>query len=285
MFDDNVLTNILQMVLDPIGAENIKVASKLCGYMTLVFIPVYGIAVALGKAEIDVFGKAIFIGFYFWLIERYNDITYSLSYFFCEAGLKIGGSDLKPDFLYDPSRTIIEGFAVAFKTLVPANIFQAFDIMDNQFRLIIAIASLVCIFFITLRQFYIVIEYHIVTALAAVLFPFGMLKILRFTSESVISTLFKLNMKLLTFSFVFSLSISIFEDHVIPLMTDNPSIQDSGNCIMLCLIIFLLIWNIPNLSSSIISGHGNLSGAGSIVLTVASKMNRIGGKIIQRVRK
>ena len=259
----NFLTTALETFIGAIGTENINIATDIFMPLTSIMIIIFGISVALGRAEAsDTFYRCLMIAIYYYFIQNYTFITSALLDFFSTAGLMVGGSDLKADFLYDPSKILIKGFLTAWNILIPDDFWDLFRIVDNLYRFIVHLCVWLCFGFIAVSDFLFVIEYHLITTLLIIIFPFGILNIFSFLTESVISTLFRLNIKLMTFCFVVSLSLNLLEEEIIDQLSSNPSLEECLVCTVCTYAICYVVWKIPNLAATIITGNPSLNAQG-----------------------
>ena len=259
----NFLTTALETFIGAIGTENINIATDIFMPLTSIMIIIFGISIALGKAEVsDTFYRCVMIATYFYFIQNYTFITSSLLDFFSTAGLTIGGSSLTANFLYDPSGILIKGFLTAWDVLIPDDFWDLFKAMDNLYRLVVYFCVWFCFGFIAVSDFLFVIEYHLITTLLIIIFPFGILNIFSFLSESVISTLFRLNIKLMTFCFVVSLSLNLLEEEIVDQLSNNPSLEECLVCTVCTYAICYVVWKVPNLASTVITGNPSLNAQG-----------------------
>ncbi len=256
-------THALELFIATISSENINIATGVFGPIASVFIIISGILMALNKSEAsDIFYKSILIAAYFYFIQNYELITAGLLDFFSTAGFLAGGSDLDSDFLYDPARILIKGFILSIDVAIPENWLEWLEVIDNVYRLLTSLIVWLCFGFIAVSDFFIMIEYHVVVTLLVIVFPFGIIPGFSFISESVISTLFRMNIKVMTFSFAVSLIIDLLESEIIDKLSDNPSMEE-------CLVVFLcvimtcyVVWKVPNIASTIITGNPTFGAQG-----------------------
>lgn len=283
------LTTALETFIGAIGSENIDIALGVFGPLISIFISISGIMIALGKAEAsDVFYRSLLIGGYVFFIQEYELITAGLFDFFSNAGLVAGGSSLDPDFLYDPSGILVKGFLLSIDLVLPDDLMDLFFILDNLCELLAAVLVWLCFGLIALTDFFFMVEYHIVTTLLLILFPFGILPSLSFLSESVLSTLFRLNVKIMTFSFVLSLTMELIEDEFVDKLSSSPTFEECLVGLLCIFTILYIVWKIPNLAANVITGSATLNaqGVSKATLSIVSRtFNAAVSKGISMIKK
>jgi type IV secretion system protein TrbL len=266
MFD--FATTVLHTFLGALGSENISIAISIFARLLSIEVGLFGIAMALGKVECsDIFYKSLMIAFYLYFIQNYQVITGAMFDFFSNTGIQLGGSGLglSADFLMDPSSIMNTGWKTVIKIWV---LDSGFDLLlrqiDNIFRLINSIIVLIAFFIIMACSIFRVLEFYLVTTMSLILFPFGIIGFLSYLSENCIGNLFKLGMKLMTFTFITSLSLEIFDDHIVSTLSSNPSLKESISCSVASCIICLLIWKVPEVAAGLITGNPSLRAFGAV---------------------
>jgi type IV secretion system protein TrbL len=293
-FDTGIFTLILEIFLEALGDENIVVAIKMFTQLLSIEICLFGIAIAFGKADCsEIFYKTLIIAGYLYFIQNYGLITEAMFDFFSETGIKIGGSSLSlsSDFLMDPSSIMKTGWKTSFKIWILDSPWDYLKMDDNIFRLICSIIIIIAFFIIMLSSIFRVLEFYLITTMSLIIFPFGIIGFFKYLSENCIGNLFKMGMKLMTFTLICSLSLNIFENNIADMLSSDPSLAECISCSMATVVVCILIWKVPELASGLVSGNPSINASGAAkggakaMAAIASKGASKAVEAIKRLKK
>jgi P-type conjugative transfer protein TrbL len=266
MFDFS--TTVLHIFLDALGNENISIAISVFARLLMIEIVLFGVAMALSRVECsEIFYKSLMIVFYLYFIQNYQEITDAMFDFFSSTGIKLGGSSLSlsSDFLMDPSSIMKTCWEIYVELWTPDNWFNLlFRRVDQLFMLINTLVIITAFFIIEACAVLRVLEFYLISTVSLILFPFGIIKPLVYLSETCIGNIFKLGIKLMTFTFVCSISVNIFENHIAANLSSNPSFMENISCSTASCLICVIIWKVPELAAGLITGNPNIGAFGAI---------------------
>lgn len=224
----------------------------------IVFLGVYIAFNAVDNLVVAGFKKILSIGFMVYLIENFGYLSNVLLSSLGQAGIIAGGGGITTSMLYDPSAILQMGFTCA--DTVFDEIGGAWDIITNPietfFLGIGGAAIIISYFVVACNLLIIVVEYHIFTACAVILIPFGIFKHTKFLSEGVLSGCVKVGVKLMLLAFILCLSYNVLQTLTIP---SDPEIKDVLLIFCICASIAWLSSSVPSKVASYITGSPDLS--------------------------
>jgi type IV secretion system protein TrbL len=118
-----------------------------------------------------------------------------------------------------------------------------------------------------------IIEFHIVTLIAFVTVPFGILAQTAFMSERAIGYVVSVGIKLMALALVVSIGESVFTTYTV---SANPTIPEECGLLLASVLMLVLALKIPGIAGALISGGPQLS-AGSAVAGAAALAAGVGG--------
>jgi len=107
------------------------------------------------------------------------------------------------------------------------------------------------------------IEYYIFAALSIILIPFGMIKYTTFLFQGVIRAVFAFGIKIMVITFIFGIGIKIFNGWTTSISAES-KIEELVQASFGAMIYAFLVWKIPNIASSIISGMPSLDAGDAV---------------------
>lgn len=284
--DVGIFTLILNIILNGIGDENIVVAIDLFTRLLSIEICLFGMAIAFGKKECSsIFYKTLMIASYLYFMQNYGLITDAMFDFFSSAGVKIGGSSLSlsSDFLMDPSGIMKTGWKTAGKIWILDSPWDYLEMDDNIFRLICSLIIIIAFFIIMVTSIFRVLEFYLVSTMSLIIFPFGIIDLFKYLSENCIGNLFKLGMKIMTFTFICSLSLNIFENHIATMLSSDPTLKECISCSMATIVICILICKIPQIASGLLGGNPSINAGGGAGRSAGKAMTAMASKGASKV--
>lgn len=195
-------------------------------------------------------------GVWIWIVTQYDsDILKPVTAFFVGIGAAAGGSAADVSVLQDPS-AIIDAGIEAMQPLTDNAFNSISTTIANWILYIFGLAGYVIVAF---QVFLTVLEYHVITALAVVLLPFGVLPKTAFLAEKAISAILGFCIKLMVLAFLASVCVPILYQFQL----NHSTIGNIVIHIVKVLAIAYLILRGPSVAAGMLSGSPSLSGEGA----------------------
>jgi type IV secretion system protein TrbL len=177
--------------------------------------------------------KVLLVGFFAWLVAQWHTLSTTVVNGFAALGLKAGGGAMSVStFTTSPSQIVMAGIKVIQGLLQyvqriapgPIEFFAHIDVV--AMALVAAIGILIAFVILAVEIVVTIIEFHIVTLVAFVTVPFGVLSQTAFMSERAIGYVVSVGIKLMALAIVVSLGTSVFDTYTV---SANPGIgEDVG---------------------------------------------------------
>lgn len=226
--------------------------------------------------------KILLFGFFAWLITGWRSLSLTVVNGFAALGLKAGGGGLGlADLMQAPSTIVSDGLSVAFELLkyigrlsgegLGTGFFTHFDAI-----LVAAIAAvgIILAFLILAVEIAItIIEFHIVTLIAFVTVPFGILTQTASLSERAIGYVVSAGLKLMALALIVSIGESVFTTYTV---SADPTWEEACGLLLAALVMVMLALKIPSIAAALITGGPQLS-TGSAVSGAAGLAAAVGG--------
>ncbi|CAN7604593.1 P-type conjugative transfer protein TrbL [Phenylobacterium sp. LjRoot164] len=226
--------------------------------------------------------KVMLFGVFAWVITGWRALSQTVANGFVALGLKAGGGALSTnDILEAPSMVVADGLNVAFalveyigrlsKEALGAGFFANFDAILIAG---IAVVGIIIAFVILAVEIAItIIEFHLVTLIALVVVPFGILTQTAFLSERSIGYVFSVGLKLMALALIISIGEQIFTTYTV---SPDPSWEECCGLLLAAVVMVMLALKIPSVAAALVSGGPQLS-AGSAVAGAAAVAAGVGG--------
>jgi type IV secretion system protein TrbL len=199
---------------------------------------------------------------------------------FAALGLKAGGGAMSVStFTTSPSQIVMAGIKVIQGLLQyvqkiapgPIEFFAHIDVV--AMALVAAIGILIAFVILAVEIVVTIIEFHIVTLVAFVTVPFGVLSQTAFMSERAIGYVVSVGIKLMALAIVVSLGASVFDTYTV---SANPGIGEDVGLLLAAVVMVMLALKIPAIAGALISGGPQLN-AGSAVMGAAGVAAGVAG--------
>ncbi len=226
--------------------------------------------------------KILLVGFFAWLISSWHSLSVTIVEGFTSLGLKAGSGSLSlSDFMTEPSKVVSDGFKDAFALIqyigqlsqqgYGLGFFNHFDVI--LVAAVAAIGIIIAFIILGVELAVTIIEFHIVTLIAFVTVPFGILAQTAFMSERSIGYVVSVGVKLMALALVVSIGESVFTTYTV---SAQPSIPEECGLLLASVVMLMLALKIPGIAGALISGGPQLS-AGSSVAGAAALAAGVGG--------
>ena len=171
------------------------------------------------------------------------------------------------DFLNSPSKIVMKGIEVCVGLLDyihklsvgPLEFFAHFDAI--LMALIACIGVLIAFVVLAVEVTVVVIEFHIVTLIAFVTIPFGVLTQTAFLSERAIGYVASVGIKLMALAIVISIGSKIFDTYTVSL---DPDIYEDIGLLLGAVVMVMLALKIPAIAGALISGGPQLNSGSAL---------------------
>ena len=213
--------------------------------------------------------KILLVGFFAFLVAQWPTLTKTVVNGFAALGLKAGGGAMSVStFTTSPSQIVMAGIKVIaglmqyVKKIAPGPIefFAHIDVV--AMALIAAIGILIAFVILAVEIVVTIIEFHIVTLVAFVTVPFGVLTQTSFMSERAIGYVVSVGIKLMALAIVVSLGTTVFDNYTV---SPDPGIGEDVGLLLAAVVMVMLALKIPSIAAALISGGPQLNAGGAVM--------------------
>ena len=230
--------------------------------------------------------KVLLVGFFAWLVSQWPILTKTVVNGFAALGLKAGGGAMTvTTFTTSPSQIVMAGINVIsglmqyVKKISPGPIefFAHIDVV--AMALIAAIGILIAFVILAVEIVVTIIEFHIVTLVAFVTVPFGVLTQTSFMSERAIGYVVSVGIKLMALAIVVSLGTTVFDNYTV---SPDPGIGEDVGLLLAAVVMVMLALKIPSIAAALISGGPQLNAGGAVMGAAGVAAGVAGGALAMR---
>jgi type IV secretion system protein TrbL len=213
--------------------------------------------------------KILLVGFFAFLVAQWHTLSMTVVNGFAALGLKAGGGTMTvATFTSSPSQIIVAGLKVITGLMDyvhrtapgPVEFFARLDLI--LMALIAAIGILIAFVILAVEIVVTIIEFHIVTLVAFVTVPFGVLTQTSFMSERAIGYVVAVGIKLMALAIVVSLGTTVFDNYTV---SPDPGIGEDVGLLLAAVVMVMLALKIPSIAAALISGGPQLNAGGGLM--------------------
>ena len=224
--------------------------------------------------------KVLLVGFFAWLVTQWHTLSTTVVNGFAALGLKAGGGSMSVStFTTSPSQIVMAGIKVIAALLQyvqkiapgPIEFFAHIDVV--LMAIVAAIGILIAFVILAVEIVVTIIEFHIVTLVAFVTVPFGVLTQTSFMSERAIGYVVSVGIKLMALAIVVSLGTTIFNNYTV---SPDPGIGEDVGLLLAAVLMVMLSLKVPAIAGALISGGPQLN-AGAAVMGAAGVAAGVAG--------
>jgi type IV secretion system protein TrbL len=226
--------------------------------------------------------KILLFGIFAWLITSWHALSLTVVNGFGALGLKAAGGGLGlHDLMNSPSKVVGDGIkdAAALMKYVGqlsqegfgAGFIQHIDVIACA--LLAAIGLILAFLVLGVEIAVTIIEFHLVTLIALVTVPFGILTQTAFLSERAIGYVASVGIKLMAIAIIVSIGETIFAQYTV---SANPGLDEDCGLLLSGLLLLILALKVPPIAGALISGGPQLS-AGATIAGAAGLAATVGG--------
>jgi type IV secretion system protein TrbL len=230
--------------------------------------------------------KVLLVGFFAWLVSQWPTLTKTVVNGFAALGLKAGGGAMTvTTFTTSPSQIVMAGINVIsglmqyVKKISPGPIefFAHIDVV--AMAIVAAIGILIAFVILAVEIVVTIIEFHIVTLVAFVTVPFGVLTQTAFMSERAIGYVVSVGIKLMALAIVVSLGTTVFDNYTV---SPDPGIGEDVGLLLAAVVMVMLALKIPSIAAALISGGPQLNAGGAVMGAAGVAAGVAGGALAMR---
>ena len=230
--------------------------------------------------------KVLLVGFFAWLVAQWHSLSTTVVNGFAALGLKAGGGAMTVStFTTSPSQIVMAGINVISGLLQyvkkvapgPIEFFAHIDVV--AMAIVAAIGILIAFVILAVEIVVTIIEFHIVTLVAFVTVPFGVLSQTSFMSERAIGYVVSVGIKLMALAIVVSLGTTIFNNYTV---SPDPGIGEDVGLLLAAVVMVMLSLKIPAIAGALISGGPQLNSGSALMGAAGVAAGVAGGALAAR---
>lgn len=217
--------------------------------------------------------KILLVGFFAWLVGNWHSLTVTVVTGFGQLGLKAGGGASIGDFMSAPTRAVEAGFKIFLQIIQYigelASQNGGFGALQHIDMIIVAavaaIGILLAFIILAIEVAITIIEFHLVTLIAFVTIPFGVLTQTSFLAERAIGYVVSVGLKFMALGVILGVGLNIFESYT---LSPEPTVPEECGLLLAAIFLMMLALKIPAIAGALISGGPQLN-AGSALMGAA----------------
>ena len=230
--------------------------------------------------------KILLVGFFAWLVTQWHTLSSTVVNGFAALGLKASGGVMSvTDFTQSPSKIVMQGINVISALMQyiqkiapgPIEFFAHIDVVI--ITLVAAIGILIAFVILAVEIVVTIIEFHIVTLVAFVTVPFGVLTQTSFMSERAIGYVVSVGVKMMALAIVVGLGTTIFDNYTV---SPDPGINEDCGLLLAAVVMVMLALKVPAIAGALISGGPQLNAGAAVMGAAGIAASVAGGALAAR---
>jgi type IV secretion system protein TrbL len=214
--------------------------------------------------------KVLLIGFFAWLVTNWHSLTLTVINGFAKLGLQASGGGSIGDFTRAPTKAVEAGLSVVIDLikyigdLAQQNAgFGALMHIDMIIVAAVAAIGILLAFIILAIEIAVtIIEFYIVTLIAFVVVPFGVLSQTSFLAEKAIGYVVSVGFKFMALAVIAGVGINIFETYT---LSAQPTVAEEAGLLLAAIFLMMLSLKVPAIAGAMISGGPQLNTGGALM--------------------
>ena len=214
--------------------------------------------------------KILLIGFFAWLVTNWHSLTLTVINGFAKLGLQASGGGSIGDFTRAPTKAVEAGLSVVIDLikyigdLAQQNAgFGALMHIDMIIVAAVAAIGILLAFIILAIEIAVtIIEFYIVTLIAFVVVPFGVLSQTSFLAEKAIGYVVSVGFKFMALAIIAGVGINIFEAYT---LSAQPTVAEEAGLLLSAIFLMMLALKVPAIAGAMISGGPQLNTGGALM--------------------
>lgn len=214
--------------------------------------------------------KVLLVGFFAWLVGSWHTLSLTVVNGFGQLGLRASGGGSVDDFMNAPTTAVDAGMQIVVKLMAYigelAKQNGGFGALQNIDVIIVAavaaIGILLAFIVLAIEIAITIIEFHLVTLIAFVTVPFGVLSQTSFLAERAIGYVVSVGLKFMALAVILGIGINIFQQFTLSL---EPTISEECGLLLSAVFLMMLALKIPSIAGALISGGPQLNSGGALM--------------------
>lgn len=214
--------------------------------------------------------KVLLVGFFAWLVGSWHTLSLTVVNGFGQLGLRASGGGSVDDFMNAPTTAVDAGMQIVVKLMAYigelAKQNGGFGALQNIDVIIVAavaaIGILLAFIVLAIEVAITIIEFHLVTLIAFVTVPFGVLSQTSFLAERAIGYVVSVGLKFMALAVILGIGINIFQQFTLSL---EPTISEECGLLLSAVFLMMLALKIPSIAGALISGGPQLNAGGALM--------------------
>lgn len=214
--------------------------------------------------------KILLIGFFAWLVTNWHSLTLTVINGFAKLGLQASGGGSIGDFTRAPTKAVEAGLSVVIDLikyigeLAQQNAgFGALMHIDMIIVAAVAAVGILLAFIVLAIEIAVtIIEFYIVTLIAFVVVPFGVLSQTSFLAEKAIGYVVSVGFKFMALAVIAGIGINIFETYT---LSPQPTVAEEAGLLLSAIFLMMLSLKVPAIAGAMISGGPQLNTGGALM--------------------
>ena len=217
--------------------------------------------------------KILLIGFFAWLVTNWHSLSLTVVNGFAKLGLQASGGGSIGDFTKAPTKAVEAGLSVVVDLIKYIGDLAQQNggfgaLMHIDMIIVAAVAAigiLLAFIILAIEIAVTIIEFYIVTLIAFVVVPFGVLSQTSFLAEKVIGYVISVGFKFMALAVIAGIGINIFETYT---LSAQPTVAEEAGLLLSAIFLMMLSLKVPSIAGAIISGGPQLN-TGSALMGAA----------------
>lgn len=217
--------------------------------------------------------KILLIGFFSWLVTNWHSLSLTVVNGFAKLGLQASGGGSIGDFTKAPTKAVEAGLSVVVDLIKYIGDLAQQNggfgaLMHIDMIIVAAVAAigiLLAFIILAIEIAVTIIEFYIVTLIAFVVVPFGVLSQTSFLAEKAIGYVISVGFKFMALAVIAGIGINIFETYT---LSPQPTVAEEAGLLLSAIFLMMLSLKVPSIAGAIISGGPQLN-TGSALMGAA----------------
>jgi type IV secretion system protein TrbL len=214
--------------------------------------------------------KVLLVGFFAWLVGSWHSLSVTVVTGFGQLGLRAGGGASIGDFMSAPTRSVEAGFKLFLELIryigqlasenAGLGALQHIDMI--LVAAVAAIGILLAFIILAIEIAITIIEFHLVTLIAFVTVPFGVLTQTSFLAERAIGYVVSVGLKFMALGVILGIGLNIFNTYT---LSPEPTVPEECGLLLASIFLMMLALKIPAIAGALISGGPQLNSGGALM--------------------
>ncbi len=201
--------------------------------------------------------KTLYIGFFAFILNNYQDIANIIYLTFAELGVKAGQANFSGAMLLKPAFIAETGITTGGRLLKEAGAqFFSWSLGAKQLSALVLVPAgmfvIVAFLILSVHLFIAVIAFKLTTLVGFILVPFALFGKTTFLAERVLTAVMNAGIKLMVIGIIAGIGSSVFKSFIIP--NNDITLEQAASAVLASLAILCLSYAISDLVFSIVTG-------------------------------